>query len=200
MVQAPAKPRGRRPGHDDTRGTIRTAARDLFTSNGYDGTSLRAIARAADVDPALVHHYYASKAQLYCQAVLTTDVDAEACVASILDGPVERVGVRAVRLVFEGLERPGRLDCYVSHLPGGQRTTTESRSLQEFLAREVFTPVACHFGHTNAPLRGQLAASAILGVVTMRHVLAMSVLASTSNRTLSGPLGVAVQHHLVDVW
>ena len=76
----------------------------------------------------------------------------------------------------------------------------EARSLHEFLAREVFARVACHFGHHNAPLRGQLAASTVLGVVVVRQVLGMAVLASASARSLSGPVGAALQHYLVDPW
>lgn len=200
MTQAPAKPRGRRPGHDDTRGAIRLTAHDLFATQGYDSTSLRAIARAADVDPALVHHYFDSKAQLYCQAVLTIDVDAEACVAAILDGPDDRVGVRAARVILSELEEPDRLACYLDHSPVGPRPSAESRSLHEFLAREVFSRVACHFGHPNAALRGQVAASTVLGVVLMRHVVQLPLLASASPRSLGVPLGRALQQYLVEPW
>ncbi|HET8768799.1 MAG TPA: helix-turn-helix domain-containing protein, partial [Pedococcus sp.] len=51
-------PRGRRPGGADTRAGIVAAARAEFAENGYDATSLRAVARRAEVDPALVHHYF----------------------------------------------------------------------------------------------------------------------------------------------
>ena len=42
-----------------------TAARQSFASVGYEATSLRAVARRAGVDPALVHHYFADKAALF---------------------------------------------------------------------------------------------------------------------------------------
>ena len=44
MTDSPAKPRGRRPGRADTRGTICRAALTLFSTIGYDKVSLRAIA------------------------------------------------------------------------------------------------------------------------------------------------------------
>ena len=40
---------------------ILAAARESFAEHGLAGTSVRAIARSADVDPALVYHYYGSK-------------------------------------------------------------------------------------------------------------------------------------------
>jgi AcrR family transcriptional regulator len=60
---------GRRPGHADTRREIVEAAQHVFAENGYDGASLRAIARAAKVDPALVHHYFDGKADLFVTAM-----------------------------------------------------------------------------------------------------------------------------------
>ncbi|HKQ01335.1 MAG TPA: helix-turn-helix domain-containing protein, partial [Actinomycetes bacterium] len=49
---------GRRPGRPDTRRAILAAARELFADKGFDHTSIRTIATAAGVDPALVHHYF----------------------------------------------------------------------------------------------------------------------------------------------
>lgn len=55
-------PRGRRPAGEDARAQIVEAARAELAAKGYDGTSLRGVARAAGVDPALVHHYFDGKA------------------------------------------------------------------------------------------------------------------------------------------
>ena len=60
---------GRRPGNADTRGAIVEAAKRVFAAKGYDGASLRAIAREAGVDPALVHHYFDGKASLFVAAM-----------------------------------------------------------------------------------------------------------------------------------
>src|SRR5215469_7545513 len=60
---------GRRPGNADTRGEIVEAAKRVFAARGYDGTSLRAVAREARVDPALVHHYFDGKAGLFIAAM-----------------------------------------------------------------------------------------------------------------------------------
>ncbi len=62
-------PVGRRPGHRDTRSEIVDAARAAFTERGYEGASLRGIARDASVDPSLVHHYFDGKAALFVAAL-----------------------------------------------------------------------------------------------------------------------------------
>ena len=53
------------PGPRDERGVmsarILAAAREGFAHQGWAGTTIRAVARAADVDPALIYHYYGSK-------------------------------------------------------------------------------------------------------------------------------------------
>lgn len=61
--------RGRRRGSPATREQILDAARKVFDEGGFRAASLRAVARAANVDPALVHYYFDSKVQLYAQSV-----------------------------------------------------------------------------------------------------------------------------------
>ena len=55
-------PRGRRPvGGPDTREQILTAAGELFSELGFERTTMRAVAARADVDAALIHHYFVNK-------------------------------------------------------------------------------------------------------------------------------------------
>jgi AcrR family transcriptional regulator len=58
-------PKRTAPGPRDERGVlsarILAAARTEFAEHGLAGTTIRAVARAADVDPALVYHYFGSK-------------------------------------------------------------------------------------------------------------------------------------------
>lgn len=61
-----ARLRGRRPKSlPDGRQALITAAIKAFGQMGYDGADLRSIARAADVDPALVRVHFGSKAGLW---------------------------------------------------------------------------------------------------------------------------------------
>ena len=68
-MSAAAAAAGRRPGNVDTKGQIIDAAKRVFAAKGYDGASLRAVAREAEVDPALVHHYFDGKASLFVAAM-----------------------------------------------------------------------------------------------------------------------------------
>ena len=56
---------GRRQGDPQTREAIADAARAEFLEHGYTATTIRAVARRAEVDPALVYHYFTDKVTLY---------------------------------------------------------------------------------------------------------------------------------------
>ncbi len=57
---------------DERQQTILAAARDLFSRQGYHGTSMPAIARAADVSVGLIYHIFASKEEILAAIVEDT--------------------------------------------------------------------------------------------------------------------------------
>ncbi|WP_433516985.1 TetR/AcrR family transcriptional regulator [Nonomuraea sp. CA-143628] len=63
---APDQPRPTRAEQRrQTEARILNAARDLFARSGYDRTTIRAVAAAADTDPGLVMRYFGSKEELF---------------------------------------------------------------------------------------------------------------------------------------
>lgn len=54
-----------------TEARILDSARELFAEKGFERTTIRAVAAAARVDPALVMQYFGSKRELFTQAVQT---------------------------------------------------------------------------------------------------------------------------------
>jgi AcrR family transcriptional regulator len=91
------------PGPRDERGVLAArivaAARAEFAENGWAGTTIRAVARAADVDPALVYHYFDSKEGLLDAA---TDPPAKwlESVAATWATPPAELGCQLVRNVL----------------------------------------------------------------------------------------------------
>ena len=67
---APRRPRGR-PACNDAGGAdaLLRSARNAFAKSGYEATSVREIARASGVDPALVAHHFGSKEALWIAVV-----------------------------------------------------------------------------------------------------------------------------------
>ena len=101
----PARREGR---GEATSKRILEAAEDEFAAKGFDGVRLAAIARAADVPQALIHHYFADKEGLY-RAVLEHALTAIADVGwRILDAmapPRKRTNIP--REPASGLSEPG---------------------------------------------------------------------------------------------
>ena len=139
-MTAPTRPRGRRPGRSDTAGTIRAAASALFLRDGYEKVSLRAVAREAEVDPALVHHYFTSKAALFLLALTGVAWEVERDIATVVDGPTDGVGHRAVQLLLE--RRDASVSAPLAALVDGPQgeVAARARAAIEMVAREVFVP------------------------------------------------------------
>ncbi|BBY60642.1 hypothetical protein MSAR_37780 [Mycolicibacterium sarraceniae] len=63
----------------------------MFARNGIDKTSIRAIAAAAGVDLALVHHYFGTKQQLFAAAI-NIPIDPMSILIPLRGTPVEKLG------------------------------------------------------------------------------------------------------------
>ena len=92
------------PGPRDERGVLSArilgAARQAFADTGYAGTTIRAVARAADVDPALVYHYFGSKEGLL-EAATTPPQRWLDSVAATWATPVAQLGEALIRLMLD---------------------------------------------------------------------------------------------------
>jgi AcrR family transcriptional regulator len=91
------------PGPRDERGVLAArivgAARDEFAEHGWAGTTIRAVARAADVDPALVYHYFGSKEGLLDAATNPPEKWLEN-VAKVWTTPIEQLGAALLKLLL----------------------------------------------------------------------------------------------------
>ncbi|WDZ84305.1 TetR family transcriptional regulator [Micromonospora cathayae] len=187
---------GRRPGNPDTREAILRAARTAFAERGFDAASIRAIATAAGVDPALVHHYFGSKDKLFL-AAMNAPVDPAALLPGVLDGDPDHIGERLVRMFLGVWDSPAGV-AGVALLRSAVTTEWTARLLREFLVTQVLRRVLQHLGADPAelPLRGSLAAAQMAGLVLMRYVIKLEPLASAPPETVVAAVGPAVQRYL----
>lgn len=199
-MDAISKPRGRRPGNSDTRYAILQAALGLFSRFGYDKVSLRSVARAADVDPALIHHYFDSKADLFTRAVLDIDFNAEAMLNRVMASPRELIGQQAVREFVAAWRSTGARERFTAMFRAAVNDEGARRPLVEFVNREIFIKIAVGQGHGNATLRANLAVSALLGLVMTRDILEVATLQTARDDDLVRGLGAALQQILIEPW
>lgn len=96
----PAKRAGRPPGRhpDQTREHILDVAEALFAHNGYDGTSLRDVARAAALQTAAIGYHYPSKPELFDTVVRRRAEVMSAWRQRMLQDMLREHGKRAVPL------------------------------------------------------------------------------------------------------
>lgn len=196
-----SRPRGRRPGHVDTRNQILAAALTLFSEVGYEKVSLRAIARAAEVDPALVHHYFESKPELFAKSVLAIPVEEPAKVVErILDGPASQVGERTVKILLDTWEPPQARERFTAMLRAAVSEPGNQKPISEYLAKEIYAKVAEALGHSNFKQRGQLAVTVVLGFALGRDILQLPALGRLPKAQLVTALGRSMQVYLADPW
>ena len=197
----PAKRRGRRPGSaGETRETILSAARDLFLQNGYDATSIRSVATRAKVDPALVHHYFEDKADLFATSI-RAPVRPDLIVKTALEGPRERIGENLVTLALTALEEPVARRTLLGLMRTALGHDFAAGMLKQFMVREVFHRIAVELseeeGVVDAELRANLAASQVVGLIMVRYGVGAEPLASASVPEVAARVGPVIQWHLL---
>ncbi|MDQ1485624.1 MAG: hypothetical protein QOJ62_1317, partial [Actinomycetota bacterium] len=127
-------PAGRRPGNGDTRQDVLDAARECFATSGYDGATIRAIAAKAGVDPALVHHFFGAKTNLFAAAM---ELPAPEVLPGLLDGEVDGLGERVVRTFLTLWEDPNTRSRFLAVVRSAVRYEAAATMLRSFLSREV---------------------------------------------------------------
>jgi len=125
---------GRRPGPTETPAAILAAARDAFAARGYQGASIRAIAAAAGVNPALVHHYFGTKDDLFVAAMDLPFNPAEMIMELLAAGPREEFAERFVRAfvqIWRDPEAGPRLQALLRSAVAGEDGAALVRNLAE---------------------------------------------------------------------
>src|SRR6187455_2304497 len=189
--------RGRRPAGEDTRAAIMDAARAEFSTRGYDASSLRAIARLAEVDPALVHHYFNGKAALFVES-MSLPVNPTSLIGTILAGPREHVGERLARTFFDIWDSPQGRERLVALVRSAVSNDDAARMLREFLAREVFGRVAVSLGVPQPDLRAGMAAAQLIGLAMMRYVMGFEPLVRASTDEIVALVAPTLQRYLAE--
>ncbi|MEO3778977.1 TetR family transcriptional regulator [Micromonospora sp. B11E3] len=191
-----ARRTGRRPGNPDTREAILGAARTAFAERGFDAASIRSIAQAAEVDPALVHHYFGSKDQLFL-AAMNSPVDPAELLPAVLAGDPAGLGERLVTTFLRVWDSPAGA-AGVALLRSGVSNEWTARLLREFVVTQVLRRVLVHLAVDPAelPLRGSLVATQMIGLAMMRYVIRLEPVASAPPETLVAALAPTVQRYI----
>jgi AcrR family transcriptional regulator len=187
--------RGRRR-DGDARGDILAAARRLFAERGYEGTSLRAVAREAGVDPALVHHYFAGKAELY-GTVIGIGLDPAAARDRILAAGRDGGAVAILRVFLSVWEEPTTQERLRGLVTGLAAASPLQAAYRDFVADALLRPVMAELAVDQPDRRGALVASQLMGLAMARYVVRLEPLAGAPAEAVVADVAPTLHRYLV---
>ncbi|NEA34516.1 TetR/AcrR family transcriptional regulator [Streptomyces sp. SID13031] len=171
------------------------AAREAFASKGFTSTSLRAVAREAGVDAALVHHYFDSKDELFIES-MALPIDPRQVAAHVLDGPRDELGDRIITVflgVWESAEGQQRMKAILRSVVSNDEV---ARVMREGVTELIMQPVAQALDVPDARLRVSLVATQLIGMAMTRYLIELEPIASCDAAELIERMAPVLQYYL----
>lgn len=192
-----ARPRGRRPAGENTRAALLDAATVEFTERGFDGATVRAIAKQAGVDPAMVNHWFGGKDGLFV-AAMEIPINPEEIVHRILDGDPEHSAERTLRLFLSVWDANGggALAALMRSVASHEQA---ARMMRDFVGRVIFGRVISAVAPDQFELRAALCGTQIAGLAMVRYVIRLEPLASADHNTVVTAIAPNLQRYLTGV-
>lgn len=186
---------GRPTGSSDSRQRILASARELFARNGIDKTSIRAVAAAAGVDSALVHHYFGTKQQLFVAAI-EIPIDPMTIIGPLRETPVEQLGSTLPSLllsIWDSELGASLIATLRSLLAGGDVSLVRS-----FFRDVVVTEIAARADSPpgTGVIRAEFVATQMFGVVMARYIIGLEPFASLPAEQIVATLAPNLQRYL----
>ncbi|MBN6038447.1 TetR/AcrR family transcriptional regulator [Amycolatopsis sp. 195334CR] len=189
----PGRP-GRWRSGAESKQRILDAARGLFREHGYGGTTVRAVATEAGVDPAMVFYFFRTKQGLFAAAIEMSS-NLPPAIESIFTGELGTLGERLVRTLVENLDASDRAPLVT--LTRSATTHDESETLlREFIDREITGRLAALIGTPDATWRASMVNVQILGITVARYIARIEPIASAPVGELVARFGPLVQQSL----
>ncbi len=180
----PAASPGRRS--DRTRAAILAAVRERFARHGYEGTTIRAIAAEAEIDPAMVMRYFGSKEKLFAEAA-----EFDLRLPDLAAMPRDRIGHALAEHLLDVWESDDRLLALLR--AAGTNDVAAKRMRGIFAAQLIPTIVALGLDSASAGTRASLIASQALGLTLTRYIPMVAM----PRAEIIGWLGPVFQRYIV---
>ena len=175
-------PAGRRPGPSSTAEDVLAAARDLFAERGYQATTVRAIAAAAGVTPAMIHHFFGSKEKVYLAAA-RIPIDPDTVLSVLLTGPREQFPERLVTAFAAAWRNEQTAQALQSTLRAAVARPQEAMTIRVFAEQFMLPRVSAYLGLPPAQVAAAIAM--LLGRAVAMFLLGIEPLASASDEELA---------------
>jgi AcrR family transcriptional regulator len=180
------------PRSEQTRAAILAAARRRFAADGFERTTIRAVARDAGIDPSMVMRYYGSKDGLFAAAA-----DLDLGLPDLVAVPREELGETLVRhwlALWEGDRSDELLIVLLRSAVTNDQAAERLRTV--FAAQVARTVAAVVHDPGEAPTRAGLVATQMLGLALCRHILSLPPVVALDDETLIAAVAATVQRYL----
>lgn len=174
---------------------ILESARAEFAERGYDKTSIRGIAKAAGVDPALVHHYFGTKDEVFAAAVEVSFEPALMVPVLLADG-LDGIGERLARYFIGVWENPVTRAPMLAIMRSALTHEAAAKVLRTFVLRRLLERIAEELDVPNPTFRAELAASHMIGIAFLRYVIKADPLASADSEEIVKMVAPTLQRYL----
>ena len=187
------------PGPRDERGVLSArivaAARDEFAEHGWAGATIRAVARTADVDPALVYHYFGSKEGLLDAATNPPQRWLES-VAKVWSTPIEQLGAALITLLLASWadEEIGPTLRAILQTAAHEPATREK--LRRVVEGSLMGVSGLGTDERDRLVRSGLVSSQMMGFALMRYVWKIEPIASMSDDEAIAAVSPNLQHYV----
>jgi AcrR family transcriptional regulator len=170
-------------------------ARRRFATRGYDATSLRSIAAEANVDPALVIHYFGSKEGLFIAAT-GLPADLPELLAGLAALPRRDFAQALVRGYVQLTDSDSSRNAILALVRSAVSNDRAAAMLREFVTVELLPVVVKFTGQRDAQLRASLVAAQLIGIAVLRHVLRVEPLARAAPDEIVGLVAPVIEQYL----
>jgi AcrR family transcriptional regulator len=186
------------PGPRDERGVLAArivaAARDEFADHGWAGTTIRAVARAADVDPALVYHYFGSKEGLLDAATNPPQQWLEN-IAKVWTTPIEKLGAALIALLLASWADEEVGPTLLAILQTAAHEPTREK-LRRVVEGSLMGVSGLGSDERDRLVRSGLVSSQMMGFALMRYVWKIEPIASMTEQEAIAAITPNLQHYV----
>jgi len=173
---------------DRTRAAILAAARERFAAEGYERTTIRAVAAAASIDPSMVMRYFGSKAQLF-DAALAIDLR----LPDLAAVPPEALPRMLVRHFLDRWESDPADDALLVLLRSAVTNEHAAARMHEVFADQVAPALASALGQGLAVRRAGLVSAQLLGLGLTRYLLRLPAVTALTRDEIEHALTPAIR-------
>ncbi|MFH0176631.1 TetR family transcriptional regulator [Streptomyces cacaoi] len=173
---------------DRTRAAILRAARERFAAQGYERTTIRAVASDASIDPSMVMRYFGNKAQLF-DAALAIDLRLPDLTA-VAPNELARA---LVGHFLERWESDPADDALLVLLRSAVTNEHAATRMHEIFATQIAPALAAALGPELAARRAGLVSSQLLGLGLTRYLLRLPAVTALTRDEIEDGLAPAIE-------